>query len=138
VQARTDLVMAVRNLVEEGLEASWDGRDLARRLGLSPATLRRRLAGEGTSVRSILLHLRMSFARTLLSDGRSTVAELALRCGYESPAKFSRQFAAGPARSPRRCGRAPPGRREPSVLALPVTWPHGPGETVPITLAGER
>jgi AraC-like DNA-binding protein len=92
-QARTDLVMAVRNLVAEGLESTWDGRGVARRLGLSPATLRRRLAGEGTSVRSILLHLRMSLARTLLSDGRSTVAEVALRCGYESPAKFSRQFA---------------------------------------------
>jgi AraC-like DNA-binding protein len=92
-QARTDLVMAVRNLVAERLEATWDGGSVARRLGLSPATLRRRLASEGTSLRSLLLHLRMSLARTLLSDGRATVAEVALRCGYESPAKFSRQFA---------------------------------------------
>jgi AraC-like DNA-binding protein len=92
-QARTDLVTAVRNLVAERLEATWEGQSVARRLGLSPATLRRRLAGEGTSLRSILLHLRMSLARTLLSDGRATVAEVALRCGYESPAKFSRQFA---------------------------------------------
>jgi AraC-like DNA-binding protein len=92
-QARADLVLAVRHLVRASPESAWSADDIARRLGLSPATLRRKLAVEGTGLRPLILQERMELARVLLRDGRLGVSEVALRCGYESPAKFSRQFA---------------------------------------------
>ncbi|HET6439835.1 MAG TPA: helix-turn-helix transcriptional regulator, partial [Anaeromyxobacter sp.] len=53
---------------------------------------RRRLAQRRTGLRRLLQQERMLVARTLLGDGRLTVTEVALRCGYGSPAKFSRAF----------------------------------------------
>lgn len=91
-KARDDVVLAVRHLIREAPEAASRAGELARKLGLSEATLRRKLAARGQSLRSLILDERMTVARTLLTDGRLSVSEVASRCGYVSPAKFSRQF----------------------------------------------
>jgi AraC-like DNA-binding protein len=91
-RARLDLTLAVRQLVRARPDASWSAARVAQRLGLSIATLRRRLSGQGTGLRRLLQEERMALARTLLADGRLNVSEVALRCGYDSPAKFARQF----------------------------------------------
>jgi len=103
-QASTDLVRAVRHLVREAPDAPWPAPSVARRLGLSPATLRRHLGRSGTSLRAILLDERLALAKVLLGDGRLAVADIARRCGYASAGKFARQFA-------RRFGVAPSAAR---------------------------
>ncbi len=91
-RARLDLTLAVRQLVRAEPDFPWNVSRTAHRLGLSPATLRRRLAQRRTGLRRLVQEERMRLARTLLGDGRLNVGEVAFRCGYGSPAKFSRLF----------------------------------------------
>jgi AraC-like DNA-binding protein/mannose-6-phosphate isomerase-like protein (cupin superfamily) len=91
-QAASDVARAVRNVVREAPDAEWPAREVAARLGLSEATLRRRLAAQGTQLRSLLLDERLEVAALLLRDPRVSVGEAALRCGYASGSKFARQF----------------------------------------------
>jgi AraC-like DNA-binding protein len=91
-RAQLDLTLAIRQLVHATPDSTWSLHGVARRLGLSPATLRRRLAERGTGLRRLVQEERMLVGRTLLGDGRLNVGEVATRCGYGSPAKFSRQF----------------------------------------------
>jgi AraC-like DNA-binding protein len=87
-----DLDLSVRELVRAVPGSDWNLCGVARSLGVSAATLRRRLSRRGTGLRRIIHEERMRVARTLLGVGRLNVAEVAFHCGYESPAKFSRQF----------------------------------------------
>ncbi|WP_394829660.1 AraC family transcriptional regulator [Pendulispora albinea] len=91
-QAATNVAHAVRNLVRGAPDVAWPAAGVARSLGVSAATLRRRLAAEGTTLRALVLEERLELARVLLCDGRLGVTEIALRCGYTSPGKFTRQF----------------------------------------------
>jgi AraC-like DNA-binding protein len=91
-QARLDLALAIRHLIRTHPDTGWSLAQIARQLGLSLATLRRQLAQRGTGLRRLVQEERMALARTLLRDGRLNVTEVALRCGYGSPAKFARQF----------------------------------------------
>jgi AraC-like DNA-binding protein len=91
-RAHLDVTLAIRQLVGANPDRPWGLPGIARRLGLSQATLRRRLARRGTGLRRLVQEERMRVGRALLGDGRLNVTEVALRCGYGSPAKFSRQF----------------------------------------------
>ncbi len=91
-QAEVDVVRAVQNLVRSSPESALRAGDVARQLGLSAATLRRRLTARGTGLRAILRDERMALGRVLLTDRRLALGEVAQRCGYASVAKFSRQF----------------------------------------------
>jgi AraC-like DNA-binding protein len=73
--------------------------------------MRRRLAATGTNLRDLIAQERMSLARVLLADRHLAVADVALRCGYESPTKFARQFTrwVGQRPSQWRARLAPPG-----------------------------
>ena len=56
-------------------------------------TLDRRFADAlGRTVHDELIAVRMQLARTLLTEGAQTVAEIAVACGYESAPSFSRAF----------------------------------------------
>jgi AraC-like DNA-binding protein len=87
-----ELDVAVRQIVRAVPDAQWRLGEIARKLGVSEATLRRRLSSHGTGLRRIVHEERMTVARSLLAEGRLNVAEVAFHCGYESPAKFSQQF----------------------------------------------
>lgn len=65
---------------------------VAAELGLSPATLRRRLAAEGSGWRQLKDELRHERAQALLAEGRLSVAEIASRLGYEEVSAFHRAF----------------------------------------------
>lgn len=107
--APADVLLALRSLVRRDLSKRWTAPSIARALGTSEATLRRRLAEHRTSLRRVLAEERMSLARTLLADGRHTVAEVARRCGYESASRFARQFERAWGQGPSRLrGTAPP------------------------------
>ena len=96
-----DPVLATRLLVRGDPAAAWSVSEVARKFAMSPATLRRRLAIDGTSLRRIRVEERMTVAAALLTRRGSTVAEVAAQCGYGSPSKFARQFKLRFGRAPR-------------------------------------
>jgi len=80
--------------------------------GLSPRTMRRRLASEGTSYRRELDRLRQELAGRYLADTSLSVTEIAARLGYRDIAAFGHAFRRWMGTSPsrwRRARRAPGG-----------------------------
>ena len=61
---------------------------------MSGATLRRRLAQEKYSLRQILRETRLLHGLGLLQSSRRPLKSVALACGYQSVASFSRSFIA--------------------------------------------
>ena len=74
---------------------------VARELGLSARSLRRRLDEENTSYRDILQAERRLKAEKLLGTGRLRISELAAGLGYSDVAVFSRAFKSWTGFSPR-------------------------------------
>jgi AraC-like DNA-binding protein len=93
---------AVRDLVRWQPHRGWTAGVVAAELATSTATLRRRLAGEGTSLRELIASERMTAAAHMLGTEGLSVEEAALAVGYRSPRRFSGRFRAQtgrPARS---------------------------------------
>lgn len=65
---------------------------MARMFGLTPATLRRRLAREGSSLVMLRTHCRRELAMTMLEGTNLTVREIAARLQYADAATFRRAF----------------------------------------------
>ena len=84
----------IRQLVARDTAVNWQIRDVARQLGMSEATLRRRLANEGASFRELSGSVKMMRALTLLQTSPLGVAQVAYAVGYESPARFAAKFRA--------------------------------------------
>jgi AraC-like DNA-binding protein len=80
---------------------SVDVELVARELGLSPRSLRRRLDEEATSYREILQAQRQLKAQKILGIRRLQVSELASLLGYSDVAVFSRAFKSWTGMSPR-------------------------------------
>ncbi len=66
--------------------------ELAKGLGMSVPTLRRRLRREGQSFGTIKDELRFVIAERLLQENRLSVAEVAAELGYSEPSAFYRAF----------------------------------------------
>jgi AraC-like DNA-binding protein len=73
---------------------------VARELGVSARTLQRRLADEGTSLRALLLQVRVDLGRVHLRDGRTSNAEIARALGYTDSTAFWRAFKASTGAAP--------------------------------------
>lgn len=86
------LTQRVRQLVGGDLARAWLAPDVASRLAMSEATLRRKLADEGGSLSAILADARLSFALTLLQATTQPVAQIALAVGYQSPSHMTMRF----------------------------------------------
>ena len=82
--------------------------NLARRLGMTERTLRRRLELEGTNFRQLVDEVRRSSAPGLLANGRC-VGEVALLLGFNGISAFGRAFRRWYGMSPR-AARCPRGR----------------------------
>jgi AraC-like DNA-binding protein len=82
----------LRGLIAEAPAADWKSGDAARALAVSEATLRRRLAAEGTSFADLLADVRMSSALGLLQTTRLPINRVALDVGYASPSRFAVRF----------------------------------------------
>ena len=74
--------------------------DVAKRLGIHPRTLGRRLQESGTTFQALLDDMRAQMAKQLLLDTRLPVARIAAAVGYEDPTIFSRAFARWTGRTP--------------------------------------
>lgn len=66
--------------------------DVAARLNMSPRTLRRRLADEGTNFRRIIDDIRQRDALYLLKHSNLEIQQIAEKLGYQDPANFTRAF----------------------------------------------
>lgn len=75
---------------------------VARRLGLSRRTLRRKLEAEGVSFSAVLAKSRLRLARMTLARTDRSLAQIALDLGYSDQSAFTRAFKLG--------GGQPPGR----------------------------
>lgn len=88
----------------------WTAVEAAARLNLSEATLRRRLARDGTSLSRLLLEVRLCHAMMLLQASDDYVGQIALDSGFANHAHFSRLFKA-------RFGIPPSQLRDPEAAA---------------------
>lgn len=86
------LASKVRQLVASDLANDWSALDVASTFALSEATLRRRLAEEGTTFSRLLIDARMTFALQLLQSTAQTVMQIALCVGYQTPSQFAVRF----------------------------------------------
>jgi AraC-like DNA-binding protein len=81
----------VRQVVGEELETGASEARVARRLGLHPRTLSRRLAARGTTFRAVVETERLARARQLLVTDWS-IEHIGRRLGYADGTAFSRAF----------------------------------------------
>lgn len=89
------LVARMIALVRAHLEDPLPLTVLADRLGVTPRTLTRRCTSAlGTSPGAVARHLRLSAARQMVEGTSQSIAEIAVRCGYEDPAALTRAFRA--------------------------------------------
>ncbi|WP_312914105.1 helix-turn-helix domain-containing protein [Stenotrophomonas sp.] len=84
----------IRELVAAQPERDWQSRDFESHLGISGATLRRRLAGEQLSVRELVTDARLAHAMQLLYTTRLPLKTVAARAGYRSLGSFNKRFSA--------------------------------------------
>ncbi|MER2178715.1 MAG: AraC family transcriptional regulator [Stenotrophomonas maltophilia] len=82
----------IRDLIAAQPERDWQSRDFEAQLGLSGATLRRRLAREQSSVRELIIDARLAHAMGLLYTTRLPLKTVAARVGYRSLGSFSKRF----------------------------------------------
>lgn len=83
------VAQSVRTIIAEGMT---DAHLIAARLHLSPRTLRRHLAADGTSLRALVDESRRAKAIELMTMRRLSVEQVALRLGYTDAATFIRAF----------------------------------------------
>ena len=85
------LVRRALALMRDSVERPLDLPALARRLSCQPRTLDRHFRARlGAPPGTVYRHLRLSAARKLVEDSTLSVSEIALRCGYDSPAALTR------------------------------------------------
>ena len=96
---------AIRLLIRHRLDQPWSAGTVAATLGMSEATLRRRLAAEGRSLRMVVLGERMEAAHRLLRERTADVAEAMAATGYVSRSHFSRHYKAAHGAVPSRSRR---------------------------------
>lgn len=99
-----EMVRRVRELLANDLATAPAFEAMARALEVSPRTLHRRLAEEGSSFRAIRDELRRQRALAMVETTRKRIADIAAELGYSEPSAFFRAFHAW-------TGEAPSARR---------------------------
>lgn len=90
--ARPGFAGQVRDLIVSHLRDVPTALEIAAALNVSERTLRRRLAEEDTSVRTLVDEVRATLAAEFLLSGSLTIAEIAERLGYVEVSSFSQAF----------------------------------------------
>jgi transcriptional regulator GlxA family with amidase domain len=93
-QAISDpLVHRALGLMRETVERPLPLASLAQALSCQPRTLDRRFRSRlGAAPGTVYRHLRLAAARRMLEATALGIAEISLRCGYDSPAALARAF----------------------------------------------
>lgn len=87
-----DIVPRVRGVLPAPAGGYRSLSEVARRLGFSERTLKRRLSARGASFSSVLDELRMETAMLMLQAANSSHEEIASRLGYSDASAFSKAF----------------------------------------------
>lgn len=96
-----DFMLGLRQRIRASFpEGSLTLSRLAKQVGLSPRTLQRRLATEGTSLRRLLDEERRSLALHYIQDARTSLIDIAFLLGFADQSAFSRAFSRWTSRSP--------------------------------------
>ena len=82
----------IRAMLSTQLDGDWSSSAIAAALAMSEATLRRRLAAEGVTLRELIADVRMASALILLQATSRQVSDIALAVGYDSPSRFAVRF----------------------------------------------
>lgn len=82
----------VRAVLATDLAHAWSLKEVCKRLATSESTLRRHLAKEKTSFRSLSHELRLTTALMQLLQTSRPVYRIAYDCGYQSVSRFSSNF----------------------------------------------
>lgn len=82
----------IRAMLSTCLDGEWSAAAIAGELAMSEATLRRRLAAEGLTLRELIADVRMASALVLLQATTRPVSDIALAVGYDSPSRFAVRF----------------------------------------------
>jgi AraC-like DNA-binding protein len=107
IPEKMTLVSQIQALVQAEPARCWTSADVESALGLSGATLRRRMALEGTCLRDQIRQARLARALEWLYTTQWPIKTLAARVGYQSSASFVRQFRARYGLAPSAIGNAP-------------------------------
>ncbi|AMZ70818.1 MULTISPECIES: helix-turn-helix transcriptional regulator [Pseudomonas] len=91
----------VQQMVMGSPERDWTVASVAQQLNLGESTLRRQLANEGDSFRSILEGVRLATALQWLQTTSRPIGEIAGACGYASASRFAVRFRSRYGLSPR-------------------------------------
>ncbi|RIK85701.1 MAG: AraC family transcriptional regulator [Hyphomicrobiales bacterium] len=91
-RTRSGLALRIRERLLRETAAMPDMPAVAAELCMTPRTLRRRLAGEGTTFSAIRDEVRRALAEELLSMTDLSIAEIAGRLGYADPTCFTNAF----------------------------------------------
>ena len=75
--------------------------EIARRLGLGPRTLARRLTAEGLTFSALLAELRLDLAKRYLAEGDMSISHIAWLLGYQEVSAFSKAFKRWTGEAPR-------------------------------------
>jgi len=79
-------------LIREGFPHRSDMASVARWLGMSARSLRRRLADEGKRYDDIVVEAHCALARQLVAEGERSIQEVAFEMGFASSSAFHRAF----------------------------------------------
>lgn len=82
----------MRRISDRLSEGAPRAGDMAREMGMSERTLRRRLADDGTSYQDMLARARQRLAEGLLARSEHGLAEIAFLTGFSEQSAFSRAF----------------------------------------------
>ena len=106
-QIADPLVRQALGLMRDHVERPLEIAHLAARLSCQPRTLDRHFRKRlGAPPGTVYRHLRLSAARKLIEDTQLSVAEISLRCGYESSAALTRAIRRTYGTTPRALRRA--------------------------------
>jgi AraC-like DNA-binding protein len=95
---QVDLANTIASLLPHGKAREGE---IARRLGMSPRTLARRLASEGLTFSRVLAELRADLSARYLNDEDLTVSQVAWLLGYQEVSGFTHAFKRWTGKTPR-------------------------------------
>ena len=90
----TRFLQNVRSVIEMNMDDETFGvTELSDKIGLSRSQLHRKLSSlTGLSPNEVIRNMRLQKAKILIEQKTGTIAEIAYRCGFNSPAYFSKCF----------------------------------------------
>jgi AraC-like DNA-binding protein len=100
MQSDSSFVADLRFVINEQPGVFLKISDAAKKIGMSPRNLRRKLQQEGASYQKIVDDLRCAIAVDNLKTSDLSIQEIARQCGFNSPQNFANAFKRWTGRSP--------------------------------------